>query len=173
MPTHLFSVRMRQFVQTVILSKAGNIRETLTLRRVLSTIVAVEKQHPEYYIFWVCVCIFCYPTCNAHELNCHPWPVRFYNSFQHYLIYGTIFEKKVTERRVCVFPVQFLSETFSYCRKKCYLCKVPAILGRFNWNSNFLDTFSENVHEIWCLSIFLNLARKFKFYYNLTRITDN
>jgi hypothetical protein len=51
MPTHLFSVRMRQFVQTVILSKAGNIRETLTLRRVLSTIVAVEKQHPEYYIF--------------------------------------------------------------------------------------------------------------------------
>jgi hypothetical protein len=39
---------------------------------------------------------------NAHPPYCHPWPARLYNIFPHYLINGTIFEKKVTEHKTCV-----------------------------------------------------------------------
>jgi hypothetical protein len=49
----------------------------------------------KYFIFWVCVCSFRYPSCNAHAPCCHLWPVRIYNIFPHYLINGTIFERKV------------------------------------------------------------------------------
>ena len=46
------------------------------------------------YIFWVHVCSFSYPSCSAHAPYCHLWPVRHYCIFSHYLINGTIFEKK-------------------------------------------------------------------------------
>jgi len=35
-----------------------------------------------------------YPACNAHAPYCHLWPVRLYSIFPHYLLKGTIFEKK-------------------------------------------------------------------------------
>ena len=48
----------------------------------------------KYYILCACLCTFRYPACNAHEPCCHLWPARIYNIFRHYLINGTVFEKK-------------------------------------------------------------------------------
>jgi len=36
-----------------------------------------------------------------HAPYCHLWPDRLYKIFPHYLINGTIFEKKVTEHKMC------------------------------------------------------------------------
>ena len=41
-----------------------------------------------------CICSLSYPACNAHASYCHLWPAPLYNIFPHYLINGTIFEKK-------------------------------------------------------------------------------
>jgi len=38
-----------------------------------------------------------YPACNARAPYCHPWSVRHYKIFPHYLIEGTILEKIITE----------------------------------------------------------------------------
>jgi len=56
------------------------------------------------YCECVCVCSLRYPACNAPAQYCHLWPVRLYNCFTHYLIKGTIFEKKkkVIETKMCV-----------------------------------------------------------------------
>ena len=43
-----------------------------------------------------------YPTCNAHAPHCHLQTARFYKIFPNYLINAPIFEKKVTERKMCV-----------------------------------------------------------------------
>ena len=56
----------------------------------------------KYYIFGVCVCSLRYPACNAHAPYLHLWPVPFYNIFPHYLINGTIFEKRVPEHKIWV-----------------------------------------------------------------------
>jgi len=51
--------------------------------------------------------------CNAHASYCHLWPVRLYIIFPHYLINGTIFEKKIIERKMRFdFVYNFLCETF-------------------------------------------------------------
>jgi len=60
--------------------------------RVRGTILEVEMR--KYYIFWLLVCSLRYPTYNAHAPYCHLWPVPLYNTFPHYLINSTIFEKK-------------------------------------------------------------------------------
>ena len=64
----------------------------------------------KYCIFAVCVYSLRYPVCNAHALYCYLWPVRFYNTFPHYLTKGTIFEKKKLLDTKCVFwfPLQIL-----------------------------------------------------------------
>ena len=41
------------------------------------------------------VCSLRYPACNAHAQCCYLWSVLLYNIFPHYLIKGTIFEKKM------------------------------------------------------------------------------
>ena len=76
----------------------------VTLRPVRTGTVAVGKQ---YYILRVCVCVcvcsLSYPACNAHAPYCHLWPPRLYYIFPHYLINGTIFEKKnAIEHKMCV-----------------------------------------------------------------------
>jgi len=59
------------------------------------------------------VCSFGYLARNARAPNCHLWPSRLCNIFLHYLINGTIFEKKVTEHKTCVLILYtILSETF-------------------------------------------------------------
>jgi hypothetical protein len=82
------------------------------------------------------------------------WPVLFYKIFPHYLINSTI--KKTVEHKICVL---ILSATFIWnvfpSRKnwakydKKYVGSsrtVPVILVRFEWNLNFLVTFSQNAH---------------------------
>jgi len=46
---------------------AGKVHVNVTLRRFQITVVTVQSK--KYYIFWVCVCNFSYPACNAHAPN--------------------------------------------------------------------------------------------------------
>ena len=73
----------------------------VTLRRVRATIVVVEKQWV-LHILSVCISSLSYPARNAHAPYCHLWPAPLYKVFPHYLINGTIFEKKNTEYKMCV-----------------------------------------------------------------------
>jgi len=70
------------------------------------------KSRNKYCIVWVCVFSLRYPACNAHAPYCHSYPARLYDIFSHYLINGTIFEKKIIEHKMRAFAVQRLSETF-------------------------------------------------------------
>ena len=75
-------------------------------------------------------------------LYCSLWPFRFYTIFLHYLIKGTIFEKKkyLNIKSVCIFFTA-LSETFLILRRiergimKIYIdlhIKYPLFLVCFN-----------------------------------------
>jgi hypothetical protein len=57
---------------------------------------------PMCSIFWVCVCSYRYSACNAHASYCHLWPVHIYNNIPHFLVKGTIFEKKKLLNLKCV-----------------------------------------------------------------------
>jgi hypothetical protein len=51
-------------------------------------------------------------------LYCHLWAVWLYHIFPHYLIKGTIFEKKFIERKMCVLILSTVfSETFLILRR--------------------------------------------------------
>jgi hypothetical protein len=63
---------------------------------------SLQRKSNKYYIFWVCVCSLRYPACNAHAPYSHLWALCPYSVFPHNLINGTIFEKKVTEHKICV-----------------------------------------------------------------------
>ena len=60
--------------------------------------VFVEKQQV-LYILSVCVCRLSYLACKVHAGYCHLWPLLLYQILSHYLINGTIFEKKRKEKR--------------------------------------------------------------------------
>jgi hypothetical protein len=119
-------------------------------RRIHATIFAVERQ-------WVLripsVCSRWYPACNAHAPYSHMLPAPLYMVFQHYLINGTIFErKKVIEQKMCVviFSTTFIWNIFHFKKKWArydhvkytlflpdfnetwiWSCKVPFVLARF------------------------------------------
>jgi len=80
----------------------------VTLRHICVTIVAVESN--KYYIFWVCVCSLSYPRYKVHVLYCYLWPVWLYIIFPHYLINGTILEKKVIDYQmyILIFSTTFI-----------------------------------------------------------------
>jgi len=76
------------------------------------------RKSNKYYICWVCVCSLSHPACNAsaHRL----WSVRLYYIFLHYLINGTIFEKKkFIEHTMCVlmFSTTFVRNIPHYKKK--------------------------------------------------------
>jgi hypothetical protein len=88
----------------------------ITLRRVGITIFAVNKD--KYHVFWVCVCSFSYPACNAlvPYLYCHLCPVWFYHVFRNYLTNGTI--KKNIECKMCFdFLYTFFFKYFSFWKE--------------------------------------------------------
>jgi hypothetical protein len=88
----------------------------------------------KYFIFWVCACTLRHIRCNANGLfGC--------TTFPHYLINGTIFEKKTLLNIKCVFSFSLLSEYFSLCEGKSevltQMCiglhvKYPLLLSDFN-----------------------------------------
>jgi len=93
------------------------ITYNIPLRRGRATIVAVEIN--KYYIFWLCVCSLRYPSCNVHAPYCHLWRARLYDIVSHFLINGTVFEKKklLNIKFVCWFSLRLLSETFLILRR--------------------------------------------------------
>ena len=87
-------------------------------RRVLATIVAVEKQWVLHNMS-VCICSLRYPACNAHVPYCHLWHIRLCNIFPHYLSQTIWFsKKKVIEHKMCVLILSTtLPETFFILRR--------------------------------------------------------
>jgi hypothetical protein len=86
-------------------------------------------------------CSLTYSECNAQASYCHLWPLWLDHIFRHYLINGTIFEKKVAEHKmsVLIFSTTLL-EIFLILRRiqrdivisvKTSSCKVPVILVGF------------------------------------------
>ena len=66
--------------------------------------ITQKKEYKKYYVFGVCIYSFIYPERDAHAPNCHLWPVGFMGFFPpHYLMNGTIFEKKKIYRPQNVF----------------------------------------------------------------------
>ena len=113
------------------------------MRRVHETIVAVKSN--TYYIFWMCVCNLSYPASKKTwaVLHYHLWPAWLCHILPHYLINGTIFEKKKKSlnKNVFWFSLRFLSQTFLILGKitrhtvisvHMSSCKAPVILVRFN-----------------------------------------
>ena len=111
----------------------------------------------KYYLFWVCVCGLSYPACNPHAPYCYLWAAGLYNIFPHYLINGTISErkKKVTELKMCVMIfsttfVQNISHSKNWERydHKCLLVfikKSPLFLSDLNETLIFSTYFRKTL----------------------------
>jgi hypothetical protein len=120
----------------------------VTFRRISATTVTEGRQ---YYIFWMGVCSLKYPAWNSYVPYCHLWPVRLDYILPHYLISGTIFEKKLFKLKYLFwFSLQVSSGTFFIRRrinrhiiKNVHWApfKVPVILARFWWNLIFSTDF--------------------------------
>ena len=97
----------------------------------------VAVGHNKNLISCVSVGNLSYPACKVHAPYWHLWPVRVCCIFPHYVLNGTILEKKGTEHKMCVL---ILYETFLIpgrterdMIKNVYRssCKVPVIFVRF------------------------------------------
>jgi hypothetical protein len=62
-----------------------------------------------YYTFSECGFSLRYPACKTRAPFCHLWPIRLYNIFPHFLIKGTISEKKLLKIKcVLSFSIKFV-----------------------------------------------------------------
>jgi len=91
-----------KIIQDIILRNLQDIKCmcNVTLRCIHATML--QWKSSKYYIFWVCVCRFMYPACNAHAPYCHLWPIWLYHIYSHNLINGTVFRKLGIEHKMCV-----------------------------------------------------------------------
>ena len=116
-----------------------------TMRRVLATIVVVEKQLVLQSMY-VCICSLRYPACNAHAPYCHvACPALHFSTLSHK---RQDFRKRVTEHKMCVsrFSTNFVWNIFHSKKKwerydkKMYIgphVKCPLFLSDFNETWNF------------------------------------
>jgi len=122
------------------------------LRRVLATIVAVEKQWVVHNLC-VCVCSLRYPSCNAPYRNL--WHSPLYNIFPRCL-----------KNKICVssFSTTFIWKMFILRRNERYSVwlkiyvylhvKYPFSPFRFWWLLNLLDRFRKVLrYQIWWKSV--------------------
>jgi len=65
----------------------------------------------KYYVFWTWVCSLIYPACKTPTPYCRLWLVRLYHIFPHYLINGTIFEKKK------LWNAKYMFYLYNFCLK--------------------------------------------------------
>ena len=123
----------------IIVDNTGNVRITQHWGAFVQPLL--QWKNNNYYIFWMCVCGLSYSACNARAPYCRLCPVRLYSIFPHYLIHGTIFEKKkkvTAHKRVLIFytfawNISCFERNWARYDQKVYWssCKVPAILVRF------------------------------------------
>jgi hypothetical protein len=79
----------------------------------------LQWKNNNYYIFWVCVCILSYPTCNVHVSCCNLWPVLLTISYHiiSQMAQLSIEKKNGTEHTMCVDTFSTtLSATFIILR---------------------------------------------------------
>ena len=107
----------------------------------------------------MCIWSLSYSALSAHVSYCRLWPAPLYYIFPHYLLNGTIFEKKklLNTKRVFWFSVHLLFEIFPILRRYEWdviihvhrsSCKVPVILARFEWNFIFSRQIFEKYSNI-------------------------
>jgi len=112
------------------------------------------KKQWALHILNMCVCNLRYPACKAHAPYCHPWPVRFYNIFPHYLINGTIFGKKLLNTKFVFrfsFCLKYLMLRNERDKIKKYIglhVMYSLLLSDLYENFNFRNRFSQNI-QIW------------------------
>jgi len=90
----------------------------------------------------VCICIHSYTAYKAHASYCHLWPARLYHIFFHIISLKNLNTKLCFGffYKFCLKYFSFweeLSEMWSYMYTHRSACKVPVILARLEWNSNF------------------------------------
>jgi hypothetical protein len=136
----------------------------------------------KYCIFWLCVCSLRYPARNSHVPYCHLWPVRLYHIFPHYLINGTIFVKKLPNKKcVLIFSTTFVCNVSYYKKIWAWYDQVciglherthysAPILIKLEFSrqifentqiSNCIKTFSETFLNLWRIQrdIIINVRR--------------
>jgi hypothetical protein len=85
-------------------NKTGDVRITLTLRRIGDTIVALEKQQVARISVCAraCVTLLIQHIKRVHDVMLSPWPLSLRHIVRHYAINGTNSGKKVIEHKMCV-----------------------------------------------------------------------
>jgi hypothetical protein len=103
----------------------------------------------------VCVFVFklSYLAYNAHVPYCHLRPAPFYSPIPHHVINGKIFEKKVTERKMCVLTSLWILYKIFLILKELTEIWSNMTSGLHVMYQLFLSDFNES----WIVSIiFLN-----------------
>lgn len=92
---------MKHAVYVINIEQDRQRTYSVTLRRVIVTIVTVENQQV-LHILTVSVALVIQKQSACAVLYCHLWRVWLYHIFPRYLINRTIFEKKILDMK-CVF----------------------------------------------------------------------
>jgi hypothetical protein len=139
---------LRKMLGTTVKIKRGNVCLSLYGGGFVQSLL--QRKSKKYYMLWVWVCSLRYPACSARALNyinCGLYGCIIF--FSHYLIPGTLFEKKGIERKVCVLIFSTnLPETFIILRRferditiniHRASCEVPVVIVRFQYYFNFIS----------------------------------